>query len=128
MTARRTMTLDDIYHYFQAPPPIYLSREQAVCYILSVLLQGDSYGSRLVKHLTTEYPAYGLSETVLYGALQFLEEQGTIAAYWQRVKGRGRPRRMYQIQDAARRQAEELAGLWQRYLQRYGTAVGNSEM
>ena len=33
------MKLEDIYQFFQNPPPTYLSSEQAVGYVLSVLLQ-----------------------------------------------------------------------------------------
>jgi hypothetical protein len=48
MTMTMTMTFDDIYRYFQSPPPVYLNKELAVCYILSVVLQGDSYGTELI--------------------------------------------------------------------------------
>ncbi len=91
------MKLDDIYHFFQNPPPTYLSPELAVGYILSVLLQGESYGTELIERLESEYPRYRLSDTVLYDALKFLESEKAVIGYWQKVIGRGRPRRMYQV-------------------------------
>lgn len=45
------MTIDEIYQYFADNPPTYINKEQAVCYILSVLLQGDSYGVELIQKL-----------------------------------------------------------------------------
>ena len=112
------MTFEEIYQFFQEPPPIYLNKELAVCYILSVFLQGDSYGTELIERLEQEYSTYRLSDTVLYGALKFLEKQGTITGYWQKVEGRGRPRRMYQIIPEYKHQAQDLARLWSEYTSR----------
>lgn len=116
------MKFDDIYNFFQAPPPFYLNKELAVCYVLAVLTRGDSYGTELIQLLETEYPAYRLSDTVLYSALKFLEEEGIITGYWKKVEGRGRPRRMYQIQGDSAQRAQELASLWSDYVQRYHSA------
>ena len=71
------MKLQDINQFFQHPPLTYLSPELAVCYDLSVLLQGEFYGTELMS------------------ALKFLESEKAIIGYWQKVIGRGRPRRMY---------------------------------
>lgn len=116
------MKFDDIYNFFQAPPPFYLNKELAVCYVLAVLTRGDSYGTELIQLLETEYPAYRLSDTVLYSALKFLEEEGIITGYWKKVEGRGRPRRMYQIQSDSAQRAQELASLWNDYVQKYNSA------
>lgn len=110
-----SMKFEDIYQFFQDPPPIYLNKELAVCYVLSVLLRGDSYGTELIQLLENEYPTYRLSDTVLYSALKFLEDEGAIAGYWRKVEGRGRPRRMYQVRPEWMGQAQELARLWQGY-------------
>lgn len=110
------MTFEDIYRFFQNPPPIYLNRELAVCYILSVFLEKDSYGSELIGHLQREYPVFRLSDTVLYNALKFLEDRGIIQGYWKKVEGRGRPRRMYQILPQWRSETEDLARLWREYV------------
>lgn len=109
------MNFEDIYRFFQNPPPIYLTKEQAVCYVLAILLRGDSYGTELILLLEHEYPTYRLSDTVLYSALKFLEDEDVIVGYWKKVEGRGRPRRMYQIQPEWRGRAQELAYLWQEY-------------
>ncbi len=110
------MKFEDIYSFFQDPPPNYLNKELAVCYVLSVLLQGESYGTQLIQQLEQEYPTYRLSDTVLYSALKFLEEKQAISAYWQKVEGRGRPRRMYQICPEWHEKAIELASFWHDYM------------
>lgn len=110
------MKFEDIYQFFKAPPPFYLNKELAVCYVLSVLSRGDSYGTELIQLLETEYPTYRLSDTVLYSALKFLEDEEIIAGYWKKVEGRGRPRRMYQIRAEAAQQAQDLTRLWHEYV------------
>ncbi|TBR58150.1 PadR family transcriptional regulator [Mastigocladus laminosus UU774] len=110
------MKLEDIYQFFENPPPTYLCQELAVCYILYVLLQGESYGTELIQRLETEYPNYRLSDTVLYSAIKFLEDNKAITGYWKKLEGRGRPRRMYQVSYEWTPQAQDLARLWQQYI------------
>jgi DNA-binding PadR family transcriptional regulator len=109
------MNFEDIYCFFRNPPPLYLNQELAVCYILDVLLQGDSYGTELIARLERESSTYRLSDTVLYSAIKFLEGSGTIIGYWKKVEGRGRPRRMYQIDPEWTNKATELAYFWAQY-------------
>ncbi|MDB9527953.1 PadR family transcriptional regulator [Oscillatoria sp. CS-180] len=111
------MKFQDIYQFFENPPPIYLNKELAVCYVLAVLLQQDSYGTELIQKLSETYVDYRLSDTVLYSALKFLEDQQSIDGYWKKVEGRGRPRRMYRLNPDWRMQAEELAEMWRSYMQ-----------
>ncbi|RUS93322.1 period-extender protein [Chroococcidiopsis cubana SAG 39.79] len=106
------MQLEDIRYFFTNPPPIYLCREQAVCYILSVLIQGESCGTGMIQQLECEYGNYRLSDTILYGALEFLESEGAICGSWRKGKGRGRPRRIYQLNPAWHDEARKLAALW----------------
>lgn len=110
------MKLEDIYQFFENPPPTYLCQELAVCYILYVLLQGESYGTELIQRLETEHSTYRLSDTVLYSAIKFLEDQRTITGYWKKLEGRGRPRRMYQVSPEWQVQSRGLAYLWQDYI------------
>lgn len=117
------MKFDDIYQFFQDPPPTYLNKELAACYVLSVLLEGESYGTELIGRLEGEYPSYRLSDTVLYSALKFLEDTGAIAGYWKKVEGRGRPRRMYQLHLPWKGKAQELANFWHRYALRQTQAI-----
>lgn len=112
------MTFEDIYRFFKSPPPIHLNRELAVCYVLSVFLRRDSYGTELIECLEKEYADFRLSDTVLYSALKFLEREGSISGYWKKVEGRGRPRRMYQVSPEFRGKARELARLWDEYTAR----------
>ncbi|MEB3210381.1 MAG: PadR family transcriptional regulator [Leptolyngbyaceae bacterium] len=109
-------SFEDIYRFFQNPPPFYLNKELAVCYVLDVLLQQDSYGTELIQHLEDAYPSYRLSDTVLYSALKFLEDASAISGYWKKVEGRGRPRRMYQIRDEWVDKAKEFSGMWSDYV------------
>ncbi len=111
-----TMKLEDIHQFFENPPPTYLCQELAICYILSVLLQGESYGTELIQRLETEYPTYRLSDTVLYSAIKFLEDERAINGYWKKLEGRGRPRRMYQVSPEWQVQAQDLTRLWQEYI------------
>lgn len=111
------MKFDDIYQFFENPPPTYLNKELAVCYVLSVLLRQDSYGTELIQTLSRRFSHYRLSDTVLYGALKFLEDEGALDGYWKKVEGRGRPRRMYRLNPDCRMQAEELAEFWRRHLE-----------
>jgi len=120
------MKFEDIYQFFKDPPPFYLNKELAVCYVLAVLLRGDSYGTELIQLLETEYPLYRLSDTVLYSALKFLEDEEMVTGYWKKVEGRGRPRRMYQIKSEAMPQAQDLARLWREYAVKREAARENS--
>ncbi|KPQ37035.1 MAG: putative transcriptional regulator [Phormidesmis priestleyi Ana] len=110
------MKFEDIYQFFEEPPPIYLNKELAVCYVLSVLTRHDSYGTELIHAIEQDYANYRLSDTVLYSALKFLENQAAIMGYWKKVEGRGRPRRMYRLRPDWQMKARELADLWQRYM------------
>ena len=112
-------TLNEIYEFFSRPPKTFLNKKLAICYILDVLLQQDSYGSELIQQLTEQYPGYLLSDTVLYSAIEFLEKQSAVDVYWQKVSGRGRPRRMYHLKPHWRSQAQQLAQLWRRYMLHY---------
>ncbi len=114
------MKFEDIYQFFNNPPPIYLNKELAVCYVLAVLLEEESYGTELIEQLEKQYANFRLSDTVLYAALKFLEESGTINGYWKKVEGRGRPRRMYRISPDFITQAEELSQLWHGYIGKNG--------
>jgi DNA-binding PadR family transcriptional regulator len=111
------MKFDDIYRFFRNPPPLYLNQELAVCYILAVLMDGDSYGTELISRLEKDSDTFRLSDTVLYSAIKFLEGSGMISGYWKKVEGRGRPRRMYRIHPDWEAKAREFASFWSSYSQ-----------
>ncbi|MDV2997911.1 MAG: hypothetical protein N4J56_007616 [Chroococcidiopsis sp. SAG 2025] len=77
-----------------------------------MLLEGESYGTGLIQQLQCEYANYRLSDTVLYAALRFLESEGAVCGSWHKGKGRGRPRRVYQLNLAWHDEARKLAQLW----------------
>ena len=106
------MKIEDIYEYFARPPVTFLSQEETVCYVLSVLLEEELYPTQLIERLEQEYPTYRLSDPVLLDALNFLEDVGAATSY--RVRhGRGRPRRLYQLTEDWVGEAQKLAHLWQ---------------
>lgn len=109
------MRFEDIYDFFENLPPTYLNAEQSVCYILSILIKEESYGTELIHRLEQEYPIFRISDPVLYAALNFLEEEKFITSFWQKLQGRGRPRRMLRLNPDFQTQAQELAQLWQNY-------------
>jgi DNA-binding PadR family transcriptional regulator len=108
--------INTIFQYFEKPPATYLNQELAVCYVLSMLLEKDSYGTELIQWIEQNKPSYRLSDTVLYSALKFLEDENLTVSYWKKTEGRGRPRRMLQIVEENRSQCEKLAQLWSNYL------------
>jgi DNA-binding PadR family transcriptional regulator len=111
------MKFQDIYRFFQDPPPIFLEKEVAVCYVLATLLKkGSSYGVELMSYIEKAYPLYRLSDTLLYSALKFLEDEEILDCYWQKMETRGRPRRMYQIKKDKIELAKQIARLWYKYL------------
>lgn len=116
MDVQRPFTLQDIYRFFQTPQVIFLNQELTVCYLLSILIKGDSYGTEFVQALRRDYPGYRLSDTILQSALRFLEKEAIVTSYWKKPEKRGRPRRMYQLCPAAQHRAEELAKLWLHYV------------
>jgi DNA-binding PadR family transcriptional regulator len=110
------MKLQQIYQFFNESQLSFLTPELAVCYILSVLLEQDSYGSELIHQLEARSQIYRLSDTVLQRAVRLLEQESMIVTYTQRVVGRGRPRRMFQLNPETLIKAQELAQFWQNYL------------
>lgn len=116
------MNFQDVFEYFQNPPPIYLPREVAVCCILTILIDnGESYSSDLMQYIKTEYSPYRLSDTVLYNALKFLMNEGIITSYWKNFPGRGRPRRMLIIPLTRLDEASQLSKLWLAFLEKHNS-------
>ena len=85
------MKINELYQLLESPPPTYLTQEIAVCYVLSVLLNEESYGVELIQKLENEHPLYRISDTILYSALKFLKSEKAITDYWEKPPGRGRP-------------------------------------
>ncbi|NEP57911.1 MAG: PadR family transcriptional regulator [Symploca sp. SIO2G7] len=110
------MRLNDVYQFFQDSCPTAINKELAVCYVLSVLTQKESYGTELMQIIKREYPTYRLSETILYRAFAFLERIGAVSCRKQRTSGKGRPRHIYKLLPEWREQAEELSELWHAYV------------
>ncbi|BAS54898.1 MULTISPECIES: PadR family transcriptional regulator [Leptolyngbya] len=126
MDAQRPFTLQDIYRFFQTPQVIFLNQQLTVCYLLSILVESDSYGTEFVQSLKQNYPGYRLSDTILQSSLRFLEKEGLVSSYWKKPEKRGRPRRMYQLSSSARPQAEELSTLWREYVLNHPIETGDS--
>lgn len=80
MDAQRPFTLQDIYRFFQTPQVIFLNQQLTVCYLLSILVESDSYGTEFVQSLKQNYPGYRLSDTILQSSLRFLEKEGLVSS------------------------------------------------
>ncbi len=126
MDAQRSFTLQDIYRFFQTPQIVFLNQELTVCYLLSILVQNESYGTEFVQLLKQNYPGYRLSDTILQSSLRFLEKEGIVSSYWKKPEKRGRPRRMYQLIPTAQPRAEEFAKLWQDYIATHAIALSEA--
>lgn len=111
------MKLQDIYRFFEEPQPIFLNLEITVCYVLSVLLEHDSYATELIENLEQQFPPHLVSDTVFNACARLLEAEGIVVSYQQKLEGRGRPRRMYHLQKEYESQARELAQFWEQYIQ-----------
>jgi DNA-binding PadR family transcriptional regulator len=109
------MKIDELYQVIESPPPTYLSQALAVCYVLSVLLQRESYGVELIQRLEIEHPHYRLSDTILYSALKFLKSEKAITDYWYKAPGRGRPRRMFRVNPFWQDNAKAFAYFWHQH-------------
>lgn len=112
------MTPEDIHQFFETGAPKFIPAEAAVAYVLHTLLQGDTYGTELKQQLTKQHPNLNVSDTVLYEALRFLEQEQFVVRYTKELESRGRPRQMFRLVPAVRTQAQELAQLWERFVAR----------
>jgi DNA-binding PadR family transcriptional regulator len=110
------MEIEDIYKFFENRSPTFLNAEVTVCYILHTLLQGDSYGTELIQRLRQQHPTLSVSDTVLYDALKFLEQEEFLTKYVGKLEGRGRPRQMLQLAPEFRAKAQEFANLWENFV------------
>ena len=98
----------EIRQYFEAKQTKFLVFEEAVCWTLKRLLEGDSYPTGIVASLEKQYPHTKVSETVIQKAIAFLDDEDIINSYRQQTGGRGRPRRMLALRDEYRQEAQEL--------------------
>lgn len=81
--------------------------------ILSLLLEGDSYGyeiSRQIKSISHE--KYVMKETTLYSAFTRLEKMGYITSYFG-TETNGKQRTYYRITESGRAFYQEKCGEWQ---------------
>lgn len=92
----KSLTIAQVIGWFESPSPEFMSVEEAISYILSVLLtKGKSYPSEMLAARSTA--DVQCSDTILYRALAFLIEQKMVIHQSTKAKGRGRPREVYQI-------------------------------
>jgi DNA-binding PadR family transcriptional regulator len=106
------LKLEDVSDYFRQPVPIFLTIEQAVCYVASTLIETDCYGTGLIENLGQIPGNYALSDTICHAALAFTVKEGLATSTEKKVPGRGRPRRMFKLKPSQREKVEELAAFW----------------
>ena len=105
------MDIADVYKYFQSPPkPQYLNKEQTICYISKSLLENDLCATELI--VLVQSSTRALSSTILSESLVILLESNIINSYIEKIKGKGRSRKMFTIIPEMKPQAEELANFW----------------
>lgn len=81
--------------------------------ILSVLLQEDNYGYRIIKEIYLKSGReYELKEPTLYSSLRRLEAQGALESYWGE-ESRGGRRKYYRVTEAGRILFSENYAAWQ---------------
>lgn len=115
------LKLEDIYNYFEKEHPIYLTREEVVCYIVSVLFtKGKSYGAELMSLINESDNNRRISDSILQDALAFLESNVIVASATEHKDSnftdkRGRPRKVYRLVSRYSQEAIKLSELWHQY-------------
>jgi DNA-binding PadR family transcriptional regulator len=115
------LKLEDIYNYFEKEHPTFLTREEVICYIVSVLFtKGKAYGAELMSLMNESDNNCRISDSILRDALVFLESN-VIVAYATEYKDsnstdkRGRPRKVYRLVSSHSQEAIKLSELWHQY-------------
>lgn len=114
-------SLKDVRSYLKAQPVQFLNVNEAVCFVLSVLSQHDSYATNMHNILTERYDEIQLSETVLYAALRLLLAEQVISSYSGSLSGRGRRPIMYSLQKASN--VRDLIAYWSAHFGAYHPAL-----
>lgn len=111
-------TFDSVCKFLESPTiQRFFVLEECYGFVISKLLQGDSYASGIIHSAETEHIGWVLSDTILYSCLQKLESSGVVETYLHRNTGeRGRPRKYYKLRDEYRSKVQEIAQKWEQYL------------
>ncbi len=112
-----TSPLDIVRQHFSKDRPYFLNREEAIAYILSVLITKDSYGTELARDLQQQFPNINLSDSILHNAIEYLKNHNIVEISSRRLEGRGRPRSMLSLVSTWRSEAENIAQLWHQKIQ-----------
>jgi DNA-binding PadR family transcriptional regulator len=108
------LTIESVINSFAEDRLVFLTAEQAICYVAYRLTKGDSYGTELIQELTLRTNRYQISDTICCKALNFLVGEGLATSFEEKVEGRGRPRRMYSLVKQRRKDAVRLATCWRK--------------
>ena len=90
--------------------------------VLSALMEGDSYGYKIIKDLRE---LVKLSESTLYPVLKRLESADALESYT--VEHGGRLRRYYRIIPAGRKKIGEFLDEWREVMKIYDFISGRKE-
>lgn len=81
--------------------------------ILNVLLEGDSYGYQISKHIIEKTNnAMDIKNATIYLAFKRMEKEGLITSYWNDNPDVAR-RRYYKITDSGKKYLKEKKKEWQ---------------
>jgi hypothetical protein len=90
----------NIRQHFSDSKITYLAKAEAVCYVLWLLkTRNTTYGTQMTQLIKDEFNLLQISDTVLYNAIGFLEDEGVIQSRSESGGGRGRPRTMYTFKN-----------------------------
>ena len=94
----KTMTIEEAVGRLKQPKDHQLNLAEAMAFAVVQVQEGPVYFSGL---MAAAKPGFPLSDTIAHAALKSLEDDGAVEGYWEKVEGRGRPRRMYKLVKGA---------------------------
>lgn len=103
-----TMKISTIY---KSSDHTHLSQRQTIWWVCFLLQSGDTYQAKIQADLK-QYPTLKLSACVLNKALKFMVAKKLIISYQQPIKGRGQPRKIYQVNPDSQAIVKDFANLW----------------
>lgn len=81
--------------------------------VLKLLSKEEMYGYQLISELKVKSrERFLLKEGTLYPILYRLEDDGLVKSYWREAKGKGVPRKYYEITEEGQDTLKEITQLW----------------
>jgi coenzyme F420-reducing hydrogenase gamma subunit len=102
------------------PPVVYLTKPQALGFVLNILTKGETDATELHKILERNHPTCRMSATILSEVKRYLLERGiiTISADTTGQTTRGCPRKKIRLVKPST-EIQEVADQWDRFAETY---------